>query len=388
RASGASRFRHAAPALLGPFFALAVGRLTAIFGGLIIVELILQLPGFGTLTWSSAVQRDLSVLMAMTLLWAALYAGARLLSEAANDFFDPRPSRPPTHEPTGSRSDDLGLVPRVGPRGPPLVVRRVLRHRLREGLHAAVVGAPLGHGPRRTRSSPSIGRRHEVLFLARVVWCRRCGRDRRSARRLRRRTVRRDGACSHPRQWGARLMTALRSLISLALAVPGALPRFVTIVLVCVSFGFDPFVIAGVAAILYAADIGEDLKTRILQQSREEYVESRARRSRARPHPRCASVVVPLSWARAPARDPPVGLRADDGDGAVLHPDARRRDVRSPRARTELGQHDHDAEPEPDRRDLGSGCGTSARGRVDPDGSAGDRRRLAHLGGGRLVPAL
>ncbi len=90
KAAGAPVARHAAPALVAPLATLAINRLTAIFGGLLIVELILQLPGFGMLTWTAALRRDLAVLMAVTMVWALLYALARVLSEAVAMAADPR----------------------------------------------------------------------------------------------------------------------------------------------------------------------------------------------------------------------------------------------------------------------------------------------------------
>ncbi len=91
--------------------------------------------------------------------------------------------------------------------------------------------------------------------------------------------------------WAA-LLRSLQGIVSFALAVPGALPRFVTIVLVCVSFGFSPFVIAAVAGVLYAAELGEDLKTRVMECSREEYIEA----ARADGLPLCRILGVHILW--------------------------------------------------------------------------------------------
>ncbi len=72
-----------------------------------------------------------------------------------------------------------------------------------------------------------------------------------------------------------RIRAGLRGLLTLALAIPGVLPRFVSIVLFCAAWGsFEPYLIAGVAGLLYAAELGEDVRQRVGHCSREEYVEA------------------------------------------------------------------------------------------------------------------
>ncbi|MCA9552570.1 MAG: ABC transporter permease [Myxococcales bacterium] len=93
----------------------------------------------------------------------------------------------------------------------------------------------------------------------------------------------REGIEQRPR-WARALLDAARAVVKLALALPAALPRFVSIVLLCAAWGFEPFLIGAVAGVLYAAELGEDVRQRVDQCAHEEYVE--AARSEG------------LSWAR------------------------------------------------------------------------------------------
>lgn len=68
--------------------------------------------------------------------------------------------------------------------------------------------------------------------------------------------------------------TAPRKLVTLLLTVPGTLPRFVTIALCSAAWGFGAFLLASVAGVLYAAELGEDVRMRVTTCAREEYVES------------------------------------------------------------------------------------------------------------------
>lgn len=72
----------------------------------------------------------------------------------------------------------------------------------------------------------------------------------------------------------AALGRGARALIQLTLALPAALPRFVSIVLLCAAFGFDPFLMAAAAGLLYGAELGEDVRQRVSQCAEEEYVEA------------------------------------------------------------------------------------------------------------------
>ncbi len=90
RAGGESLFRHIVPSLLGPLFSLTLNRLTALFGGAVIVEVIFNVPGLGRLTWDAALERDPALLLGATLLWALIYALSRIASEMASTLADPR----------------------------------------------------------------------------------------------------------------------------------------------------------------------------------------------------------------------------------------------------------------------------------------------------------
>lgn len=72
----------------------------------------------------------------------------------------------------------------------------------------------------------------------------------------------------------AALGRAVRATTKLLLSLPAALPRFVSIVLLCAAFGFDAYLMAAAAGILYAAELGEDVRQRVDQCAREEYVEA------------------------------------------------------------------------------------------------------------------
>lgn len=70
------------------------------------------------------------------------------------------------------------------------------------------------------------------------------------------------------------LLWGLQELTKLLLSLPAALPRFVSIVLLCAAFGFDAYLMAAAAGVLYAAELGEDVRQRVDQCAREEYVEA------------------------------------------------------------------------------------------------------------------
>lgn len=73
-------------------------------------------------------------------------------------------------------------------------------------------------------------------------------------------------------QGRGRLLAVVRSLVALLLALPGALPRFVSVVLLFAAFGFGPEVLAVSLGVLYASELGEDVRQRVLSCARAEYV--------------------------------------------------------------------------------------------------------------------
>lgn len=90
RANGQPMFRHFAQNLVGPLGALALNRLTALFGSAIVIEVVFNLGGLGRLTWDAALARDSRLLLGAALAWAILYATARWCQEATRVFSDPR----------------------------------------------------------------------------------------------------------------------------------------------------------------------------------------------------------------------------------------------------------------------------------------------------------
>ncbi|MEM7679147.1 MAG: hypothetical protein AAF449_24475 [Myxococcota bacterium] len=66
----------------------------------------------------------------------------------------------------------------------------------------------------------------------------------------------------------------MQKLIGVVLALPGALPRMVVLVLLCAAFGFDAYLLAAGAALVYAGELGEDVRHRVRRCCQEEYVEA------------------------------------------------------------------------------------------------------------------
>src|SRR5262249_20281120 len=72
---------HILPPVLPGLFSLAVVSLSLALGGSVPVEVICDLPGIGQLAWKAALERDLPVLVTLTLI-------VSLLSVAANSVAD------------------------------------------------------------------------------------------------------------------------------------------------------------------------------------------------------------------------------------------------------------------------------------------------------------
>jgi peptide/nickel transport system permease protein len=76
-------FYHVAPLALQPMIALAGVSITLAAGASIPVEALADSPGVGQLTWRSALGRDMPLLVATTLLLAAVTITANLICDAA-----------------------------------------------------------------------------------------------------------------------------------------------------------------------------------------------------------------------------------------------------------------------------------------------------------------
>lgn len=90
RARGRALWRHLALSLIAPVATSIVNRLTAIFGGAIIVEYIFGIPGLGRLTWDAAAMRDSRLLLGSALIWALTYAVCHLAADILAAAIDPR----------------------------------------------------------------------------------------------------------------------------------------------------------------------------------------------------------------------------------------------------------------------------------------------------------
>jgi peptide/nickel transport system permease protein len=76
-------FWHVLPSALGPLMALAGVSIALAFGASIPIEALTDSPGVGQLAWRAALGRDLPVLVAITLLLAAVTIIANLMSDLA-----------------------------------------------------------------------------------------------------------------------------------------------------------------------------------------------------------------------------------------------------------------------------------------------------------------
>ncbi len=87
RAQGTSPFRiactHLLPPLAGKLLALALLSLVTALSAIVPLEVIFDLPGLGHLAWSAVMNRDLPVLLDVTLLMASAVGVASLVSEPA-----------------------------------------------------------------------------------------------------------------------------------------------------------------------------------------------------------------------------------------------------------------------------------------------------------------
>lgn len=95
RASGRPLAAHLIPNLIAPMATLTLNRLTALFGGAVVIEVVFNVPGLGRLTWDAGLARDARLLLGAAVLWASLYGAARLIATAVLPLFDPRARRIP-----------------------------------------------------------------------------------------------------------------------------------------------------------------------------------------------------------------------------------------------------------------------------------------------------
>jgi peptide/nickel transport system permease protein len=86
-------WRHAFANALFPLLSLAGSLLPALVGGSVLVESIFELPGVGRYAYEGFLARDYNVVMATTLVSAALTLVGLALSDAAYAWFDPRVRR-------------------------------------------------------------------------------------------------------------------------------------------------------------------------------------------------------------------------------------------------------------------------------------------------------
>ena len=90
RASGRPLAAHLMPNLITPMASVMLNRLTALFGGAVVIEVVFNVPGLGRLTWDAGLARDARLLLAAAVVWALLYGVARLVAVAIPPLFDPR----------------------------------------------------------------------------------------------------------------------------------------------------------------------------------------------------------------------------------------------------------------------------------------------------------
>ena len=91
RAKGAGRWRiltwHVAPTALPQLLALVGVSISIVIGALLPIEVICDVPGIGQLAWQAAQQRDLPLLVNLTLVVAFVTVCATMLSDAARRHF-------------------------------------------------------------------------------------------------------------------------------------------------------------------------------------------------------------------------------------------------------------------------------------------------------------
>jgi ABC-type dipeptide/oligopeptide/nickel transport system permease component len=94
RAKGLKEFvvvsRHVARNALLPMTTIVGFALVGLLGGSLFVETLFGIPGIGRFVWEAVGNRDYDVLMAVTLITAAAFIVANLVTDIAYGFIDPR----------------------------------------------------------------------------------------------------------------------------------------------------------------------------------------------------------------------------------------------------------------------------------------------------------
>lgn len=85
--------RHVARNLVVPALATIAARLPALLGGVVVVETAYSLNGVGRVLWRAAIERDIDVLMAATVLLTGVVVAVRLVVQVVSAAVDPRLAR-------------------------------------------------------------------------------------------------------------------------------------------------------------------------------------------------------------------------------------------------------------------------------------------------------
>jgi peptide/nickel transport system permease protein len=83
-------WRHAAPSALIPSINVIALTVAWLLGGVVVVEQVFNYPGMGRLMLQAIYDRDMPLVQAIALIFAAVYVGATLLADLAMVALDPR----------------------------------------------------------------------------------------------------------------------------------------------------------------------------------------------------------------------------------------------------------------------------------------------------------
>jgi peptide/nickel transport system permease protein len=82
--------RHALPNAMGPIVSVVVLNLAYLIVGVVVVEVVFTYPGLGQLMVDSVSKRDVPVVQASCLIFAATYITLNLVADLMSLVFDPR----------------------------------------------------------------------------------------------------------------------------------------------------------------------------------------------------------------------------------------------------------------------------------------------------------